>query len=106
MSTSLPGATFSPISNMKRHLKVRFTRWRCGSSFVPRICTPLVTWPMSDNGGYFGVASAAYSRLLQGFLADLKIEKGLAALTVSAYGSDINQFVDFLEKRHRRLAAA
>jgi integrase/recombinase XerD len=44
--------------------------------------------------------------LLSKFLDYLKIEKGLAALTVSAYESDIRQFSGFLAKRKRTLAAA
>ena len=42
----------------------------------------------------------------QDFLDYLKIEKGLARLTVSAYETDIRQFSGFLEKRKRNLAAA
>lgn len=48
----------------------------------------------------------ANARLLSAFLDYLKIEKGLAALTVSAYGTDIRQFSGFLEKRKRSLSAA
>lgn len=47
--------------------------------------------------------SEANSRLLSGFLDYLKIEKGLAPLTVSAYTTDIGQFAGFLEKRKRTL---
>jgi integrase/recombinase XerD len=52
------------------------------------------------------VALAANSRLVSAFLDYLKIEKGLAALTVTAYATDITQFADFLEKRKRSLANA
>jgi integrase/recombinase XerD len=44
--------------------------------------------------------------LLSKFLDYLKIEKGLAALTVSAYETDIRQFSGFLARRKRTLAAA
>lgn len=47
--------------------------------------------------------SEANARLLSGFLDYLKIEKGLAPLTVSAYTTDIGQFAGFLEKRKRTL---
>jgi integrase/recombinase XerD len=40
------------------------------------------------------------------FLDYLKVEKGLAPLTVSAYRTDIRQFADFLQTRKRLLASA
>ncbi len=45
---------------------------------------------------------------LRGFLDYLKVEKGLARLTVAAYTSDIGQFAEFLEhaRRRRTLVAA
>jgi integrase/recombinase XerD len=52
------------------------------------------------------VSSAANSRVLAGFLDYLKIEKGLAPLTVSAYTSDIAQFTEFLQKHERTLLNA
>ena len=39
------------------------------------------------------------SRLLATFVDYLKVEKGLARLTVDAYGRDLGQFVGFLQKR-------
>ena len=45
----------------------------------------------------------ADSRVLSGFLDYLKIEKGLAPLTVSAYATDIGQFSEFLTKTQRTL---
>jgi integrase/recombinase XerD len=51
-------------------------------------------------------ADAANQRVLLSFLDYLKVEKGLAPLTVSAYASDIGQFAGFLERRKRMLAAA
>ncbi len=39
---------------------------------------------------------------LRGFLDYLKVEKGLARLTVAAYTSDIGQFAEFLENHKRR----
>ena len=50
--------------------------------------------------------SAANSRVLSGFLDYLKIEKGLASLTIAAYTTDIGQFAGFLEKRKRTLLNA
>lgn len=45
-------------------------------------------------------------RVLISFLDYLKIEKGLARLTVAAYTRDIGQFAEFLEKRSRTLIGA
>jgi integrase/recombinase XerD len=52
------------------------------------------------------MAATANSRVLSSFLDYLRIEKGLAGLTVSAYTTDIGQFSEFLEKRRRLLLAA
>ena len=47
--------------------------------------------------------SEANSRVFSGFLGYLRIEKGLAILTISAYTNDIGQFAGFLEERKRLL---
>ena len=47
--------------------------------------------------------SEANSRVVSGFLDYLRIEKGLASLTISAYTNDIGQFAEFLEERKRVL---
>jgi len=52
------------------------------------------------------VPSEVNSRVVSGFLDYLKIEKGLARLTISAYTTDIGQFAGFLEKRKRTLLKA
>jgi integrase/recombinase XerD len=52
------------------------------------------------------VTAEANARLLSAFLDYLKIEKGLATLTVSAYETDIRQFSGFLETRKRSISAA
>ncbi len=52
------------------------------------------------------MASEANARVLSGFLDYLRIEKGLAPLSVSAYTSDLCQFSDFMEKRKSSLLAA
>ena len=46
------------------------------------------------------------ARLLADFLDYLRIEKGLAPLTVSAYATDLKQFAQFLEKRKRAFLTA
>jgi integrase/recombinase XerD len=61
---------------------------------------------VSDNGHIHRVPSEVNSRAVSGFLDYLKIEKGLAALTISAYTTDIGQFTGFLEKRKRTLLNA
>jgi len=52
------------------------------------------------------VPSEANARVVSGFLDYLKVEKGLARLTISAYTTDIGQFAEFLESRKRTLAHA
>jgi integrase/recombinase XerD len=52
------------------------------------------------------VAIEANSSVLSSFLDYLKIEKGLAALTVSAYSRDIVQFAAFLDASKRTLLTA
>jgi len=48
----------------------------------------------------------ANARVLSGFLDYLRVEKGLAKLSISAYNTDIGQFAGFLEKRKRHLLSA
>jgi integrase/recombinase XerD len=48
----------------------------------------------------------ANSRVLSSFLDYLRIEKGLAPLSVSAYTTDVSQFAGFLEERKRALLTA
>jgi integrase/recombinase XerD len=48
----------------------------------------------------------ANTRVQSDFEDYLRIEKGLAPLSISAYATDINQFRDFLEKRKRTLLSA
>src|SRR6202045_370994 len=61
---------------------------------------------MSDKAHTASVPSEANSRLVSGFLDYLKVEKGLAPLTVAAYKTDVAQFTGFLEKRKRTLLNA
>lgn len=50
--------------------------------------------------------SEANVRAMSSFLDYLKVEKGLAPLTIAAYTTDICQFADFLETRKRLLTTA
>ncbi len=52
------------------------------------------------------MASETQSRVLAGFLDYLRIEKGLAPLSIRAYKTDIGQFAEFLEKNERGLLTA
>src|SRR5579864_9718807 len=52
------------------------------------------------------MAAEANARVLSGFLDYLRIEKGLARLSISAYTTDILQFAEFLEKHKRLLLTA
>jgi integrase/recombinase XerD len=61
---------------------------------------------VSDNTHTSPVPSDANSRVVSGFLDYLKVEKGLAPLTVAAYTTDVGQFIGFLQKRKRSLLNA
>ena len=61
---------------------------------------------MSDNAHTSPVPSEANCHVVSGFLDYLKVEKGLAPLTVAAYTTDVGQFIFFLEKRKRSLLNA
>ena len=52
------------------------------------------------------MAAETNPRVLDGFLDYLRIEKGLARLSIGAYRTDILQFAEFLEKRKRWLLTA
>lgn len=52
------------------------------------------------------MSAEANSRVLSSFLDYLRIEKGLAPLSISAYTTDIGQFSGFLGKRKRLLLTA
>jgi integrase/recombinase XerD len=52
------------------------------------------------------VPPEANSRVVSGFLDYLKVEKGLAPLTVAAYTTDVGQFTGFLGKHKRTLLNA
>jgi integrase/recombinase XerD len=52
------------------------------------------------------VDSGSNLRVISSFLDYLRIEKGLAPLSISAYTTDIAQFAEFLEKRNRTLLNA
>jgi len=52
------------------------------------------------------VPSEANSRTLSAFLDYLRVERGSAKLTIAAYASDLAQFGEFLEGRHRIFTSA
>jgi len=53
-----------------------------------------------------GTVNLANQKLVKTFLDYLKVEKGLAALSVGAYQADLEQFAGFLETRKRGLERA
>jgi len=61
---------------------------------------------VSDNAHTPFVPSEANSRVLSSFMDYLKVEKGLGALTVSAYTRDIGQFAAVLDRNKRSLLNA
>jgi integrase/recombinase XerD len=61
---------------------------------------------MSDNAHTSGMLPEENAYAVSRFLDYLRVEKGLASLTVSAYTADIGQFAAFLEDRKRVLTKA
>src|SRR5215472_2369019 len=63
---------------------------------------------VSDNAHtmFLLMSSETNGRVMAGFLDYLRVEKGLARLSISAYATDIGQFSEFLEKRKRGLLTA
>jgi integrase/recombinase XerD len=61
---------------------------------------------VSDNAHTQAVPSEANSRVVSSFIDYLKVEKGLGALTVSAYTRDIGQFAAVLDGNKRTLLHA
>ena len=61
---------------------------------------------VSDNAHTRSVPSEANSRVVSSFIDYLKVEKGLGALTVSAYTRDIGQFAAVLDGSKRTLLNA
>jgi integrase/recombinase XerD len=60
----------------------------------------------SDNAHTRPVPSDANSRTLSAFLDYLRVERGLAKLTIAAYTGDIVQYSEFLERRKLGLCEA
>jgi integrase/recombinase XerD len=52
------------------------------------------------------MSADANARVLSAFVDYLKVEKGLAPLSVSAYATDISQYAEFLEAHKRTLVSA
>jgi integrase/recombinase XerD len=63
--------------------------------------------PLNAASGHtWRVPSDANSRVLAAFLDYLRVERGLAKLTIAAYTSDLAQFAGFLERRRLALSGA
>jgi integrase/recombinase XerD len=61
---------------------------------------------VSDNAHTSQVASEVNARIVAAFLDYLRIEKGLAPLSIAAYTTDIGQFAGFLQGKKRTLLTA
>ena len=73
----------------------------CAVASGPSLCGA------SDNAHTFSaMPSDTNAPVLAGFLDYLRIEKGLARLSIAAYTTDIGQFANFLQKRKRILLTA
>ncbi len=76
------------------------------SSVVQDFVITSALFPESDNAQNNQVSTDANAKVLSGFLDYLKIEKGLAPLSVAAYATDMRQFANFLSKNKRTLLNA
>jgi integrase/recombinase XerD len=63
-------------------------------------------FPTSDNAHNNLVFAEPNSHVVSSFLDYLKVEKGLAPLTIAAYTTDVAQFTAFLAKRKRTVLSA
>ena len=61
---------------------------------------------MSANAHTYCVPPDTNSRVLETFFDYLRVERGLAKLTIAAYTSDLAQFAEFLERHDRLLSGA
>lgn len=78
-------------------------------SVVDFLLHPSQHFSTSDNWHRLDLTkmpSDANARVMSAFLDYLKVEKGLAPLTIAAYTTDICQFTDFLETRKHALVSA
>ena len=62
--------------------------------------------PVASDNAHTGAVALSNESVLAGFLDYLRIEKGLARLSVAAYTRDVGQFAAFLEERGRLLITA
>ena len=69
-------------------------------------CEPCRPFRLRAKRWILELVNQANEGVLRGFLDYLKVEKGLAALSVKSYRSDLIQFGEFLEARRRELLAA
>src|ERR1700690_4315146 len=60
----------------------------------------------SDNAQNHEMLLKANLQVVARFLDYLKVERGLASLTVTAYATDLSQFATFLEKRRGTMIRA
>ena len=101
----MPSICCEPFSPQQRRSKLRLY----GMSF-PNPLHHFSLCPITGILNLFSLlllmASAANPGVLSGFLDYLRIEKGLARLSITAYTTDILQFAEFLEERKRLLLTA
>src|SRR6266404_1788179 len=62
--------------------------------------------PVSHKAHTYFVPSDINSGVLSDFFDYLRVERGLAKLTIAAYSSDLAQFAEFLERHDRLLSGA
>ncbi len=73
-----------------------------GPAGEPKMPTP----PQRGSSHTLAVTSRAQDRALASFATYLRVEKGLAPLTVSSYGGDLELWAEFLSKRDQTVFTA
>jgi integrase/recombinase XerD len=92
------------LPSAARNPYLRDTFWGRDASTPNEIAIAISFSAQHDNIVF--MPSGANSRVVADFLDYLRIEKGLAPLSIAAYTSDVGQFSEFLEKRKRLLLSA
>ncbi len=96
--------------NLRSRIPFRYTLPRgvlnLSEHYPGLLAPPILLSAAGEGARATRMPPEANARVLSGFLDYLKVEKGLAPLTVSAYTTDICQFAEFLEAHKRVLTRA
>ena len=80
--------------------------WASGSSpGSPERCRDTATTDLAGTGTETDPRGDAFLRSLRGYLAHLRVERGLSQNTLAAYERDLSRYADFLRTRRARAFA-